>query len=418
MGPHGPVLAGCPDRQLRQVLADVYIVALQRRFSGAVQKLYTGGLHPGQVQALGGAGQGDDHFIIAGGVQGHAALAQPEGRGFAQDLHGNGDIDRHIAAIHQDAGLHIAGEVLVYRLSQAQSGGLPLLLLPAHRKVSRVYGLDLRHPSAGKQDLFLRLVIPAVQRHRLGLHHRLLLLNGELHRLRGQLPVSHPEGEGHTVAALQASQGIGLVLEVVGFGVQQQGMVILDIYPEEGPDHRVRAVGKAGAFDEPRHILGLLGVQGLDILNIGGGFPVLVGQENGDLRGLVVIQVPGHGGVHQGDALGLGVLRHQVHPDLHGDPLIHGLRHKGNIPDFWALEVQVLPGGDDPVALALFTLGQGQLRRKVLTPDVDIGLLPGGGEEPQVHTLSGPEGKIIAVGPDLKRIVAVKLDNGLFLVSW
>ena len=195
-------------------------------------------------------------------------------------------------------------------------------------------------------------------------------------------------------------------------------MVILDIYPEEGPDHRVRAVGKAGAFDKPRHILGLLGVQGLDILNIGGGFHVLVGQEDGDLRGIVIVQVPGDGGVHQGDALGFGVLRHQVHPELHRDPLIHGLRHKGKIPDFRKLDVQVLLGGDDPVAFALFTLGQGQLRRKVLTPDVDIGLLPGGGEEPQVHALPGPEGKIIAVGPDLKRIIAVKLDNGLFLVFW
>ena len=196
-------------------------------------------------------------------------------------------------------------------------------------------------------------------------------------------------------------------------------MVILDIYPEEGPDHRVRAVSKAGAFDEPRHILGLLGVQGLDILNIGGGFRIPVGQENGDLRGIVVIQVPGDGGVHQGDALGLGVLRHQVHPDLHENLLIHGICHKSNIPDFRALEVQVLLGGDDPVALALFTLGQGQLlRMKVITPDVDIGLLPGGGEEPQVHTLPGPEGKIIAVGPDLKRIVAVELDNGPFLVFW
>ena len=195
-------------------------------------------------------------------------------------------------------------------------------------------------------------------------------------------------------------------------------MVILDIYPEEGPDHRVRAVSKAGAFDEPRHILGLLGVQGLDILNIGGGFPVRVGQENGDLRGLVVIQVPGGGGVHQGDALGFGVLRHQVHPELHEDLLIHGLCHKGNIPDLRVLEVQVLPGGDDPVALALFTPGQGQLPRTVITPDADIGLLPGGGEEPQVHTFPGPEGKIIAVGPDLKRIVAVKLDNGPILVFW
>ena len=195
-------------------------------------------------------------------------------------------------------------------------------------------------------------------------------------------------------------------------------MVILDSYLEEGPDHPVRALSKAGAFDEPRHILGLPGIQGLDILNIGGGFRILVGQENGDLRGIVVIEVPGDGGVHQGDALGLGVLRHQVHPDLHGDPLIHGLRRKGNISDLRALEVQVLPGGDDPVALALFTLGQGQLLRPVHALDVDIGLLPGGGEEPQVHTLPGPEGKIIAVGPDLKRIVAVKLDNGPFLVFW
>ena len=193
-------------------------------------------------------------------------------------------------------------------------------------------------------------------------------------------------------------------------------MVILDIYLEEGPDHRVRAVGKAGAFDEPRHILGLLGVQGLDILNICGGFRV--GQENGDLRGSVVIQVPGDGGVHQGDALRLGVLRHQVHPELHEDLLIHGLRHKGNIPDLRRLDVQVLPGGDDPVALALFTLGQGQLLRPVHALDVDIGLLPGGGEETQVHALPGPEGKIIAVGPDLKWIVAVKLDNGPFLVFW
>ena len=196
-------------------------------------------------------------------------------------------------------------------------------------------------------------------------------------------------------------------------------MVILDLYLEEGPDHPVRALSKADAFDEPRLILGLLGVQGLDILNIGGGFRVLIGQENGDLRRLVIIEVPGDGGVHQGDALGLGVLRHQVHPDLHEDLLIHGIRHKGNIPDLRALEVQVLLGGDDPVALALFTLGQGQLlTRKVLTPDVDIGLLPGGGEEPQVHALPGPEGKIIAVGPDLQRIVAIELDNGPFLIFW
>ena len=195
-------------------------------------------------------------------------------------------------------------------------------------------------------------------------------------------------------------------------------MVILGNYQEEGPDHPVRAVSKADAFDEPRLILGLPGVQGLDILNIGGGFYVPVGQENGDLRGSFVIEVPGDGGVHQGDALGLGVLRHQVHPDLHGDLLIHGIRRKGNIPDLRALEVQVLLGGDDPVALALFTLGQGQLLRTVLAPDVDMGLLPGGGGEPQVHALPGPEGKIIAVGPDLQRIVAVELDNGPFLIFW
>ena len=112
----------------------------------------------------------------------------------------------------------------------------------------------------------------------------------------------------------------------------------------------------------------------------------------------------------------LGVLRHQVHPELHEDPLIHGICHKGNIPDLRVLEV--LLGGDDPVAFALFTLGQGQLLRTVHALDVDIGLLPGGGEEPQVHALPRPEGKIIAVGPDLQRIVAVELDNGPFLVFW